>query len=571
MNETLTPYMGAPVEVGTGANGEIAHARYSAYATQFARQVHAVAPGIWCHVGACLGNSTLIEGKTGVIVVDTGDCIEQARMHQEDFKRVCDKPVSALLFTHSHYIYGSRLWVPAGRENEVEVWAHPDLMRNMLRIVSDLSPTFVRRAAIQFGMFLPREGADAMSHQGLGPFVFELDKYQPTTGFVRPNRTTSDGLETVIDGVRMQFFHTWGDTDDTLLTWLPDTRTVINNVAWPAMFNIYTLRGDVFRNPVELLRGLDKIIELEPEHLVGVHGLPLHGRELIRQAVTEYRDTIQFTYDQTVRGINAGLSPDELVAFVQLPEALAQGRLTGQFYGELPFHVRQVYAGLMGWFGKDTVELHRASPAQQATRTIALAGGPERVAEAVREALGQREFAWAAQMAGWLLDGGFDSPAHRQLKADALRAMGQVTTAANTRSWYLTQARELEGRADTRVLPFRFVNAGMVRQMPPATYVNGLRFLLPPELSARGEKTIHLRFQAPDHAFTLQLRHGVVVILPGLHGQADASVTMAFDAWARLVGREAKAGALVEGGEIALDGDARLARAVLVAGGPIDA
>ncbi|MFO1288497.1 MAG: MBL fold metallo-hydrolase [Rubrivivax sp.] len=245
MNETLTPYMGATVEVATGANGEVANARYSAYASQFARKVHPVAPGIWCHVGACLGNSTLIEGKTGVIVVDTGDCIEQARMHQDDFRALCAKPVSALLFTHSHYIYGSRLWVPAEREGQVEVWAHPDLMRNMLRIVSDLSPTFVRRAAIQFGMFLPREGEDAMSHQGLGPFVFEFDKYQPTTGFVRPNRFTSDGQEVEIDGVRVQFFHAWGDTDDTLLTWLPETRTAINNVAWPAMFNICAARRRV--------------------------------------------------------------------------------------------------------------------------------------------------------------------------------------------------------------------------------------------------------------------------------------------------------------------------------------
>ncbi|MBS0445124.1 MAG: SCP2 sterol-binding domain-containing protein [Proteobacteria bacterium] len=559
-------YMGAPADIGIGPRGEVAHRAYSEHGRQFERKVHAVAPGVWCHVGACLGNSTAIEGRRGLIVVDTGDCIEQARMHQEDFGRVCDKPLSSLLYTHSHYIFGSRAWVPAGHEDQVEVWAHPDLMRNMLRMVGDLSPTFIRRAAIQFGMFLPREGEDAMSHQGLGPFVFEFDKYQPTTGFVRPNRTTTDGRTVEIDGVRMQFFHTWGDTDDTLLISLPETGTVINNIAWPAMFNIYTLRGDVFRNPVELLRGLDRIIELAPEHLVGVHGVPLHGREAIRQAVTEYRDTIQFTYDQTVRGINAGLSPDELVDFVRLPEALARGRLTGQFYGELPFHVRQIYAGLVGWFGKDTTELHRPSPAEQATRTIALAGGPARVADAVRDALDRREYAWAAQMAGWLLDGGFDDESNRRLKARALRSMGQATTAANTRSWYLTQARELEGKVDTRIPPIRFVNAGMVRQMPPATYVNGLRFQLPPQLSADGPRRIVLNFSDPDVAFTLQLRHGVVQIAQGA-GAADAVLTIPFDAWARLVGREAKAQALVDAGEIRIEGDAALAGAVLRVGG----
>lgn len=574
MNETLTPYMGAPVEVAVGPRGEVANVRYSAHGAQFAPKLHAVAPGIWCHVGTYLGNSTMIEGKSGLIVVDTGDCIEHARQNQQAIAQVCNKPLAALLYTHCHYVFGSRAWVPAEREAEVEVWAHPELMAQMRRLVSDLSPSFVRRAAIQFGMFLPPEGEDAMSHQGLGPFVFELDKYQPTTGFVRPNRLSSDGQEALIDGVRVQFFHTWGDTEDSLLIWLPESRTVINNVAWPAMFNICTLRGDYFRNPVELLHGLDKIIELEPEHLVGVHGVPISGREAIRQAGTEYRDTIQFTYDQTVRGINAGLSPDELVQAVKLPASLADGRLTGQFYGELPFHVRQVYSGLVGWFGKDTAELHRPTPAEQAERTIALAGGAERIVSAVREALDKREYAWAAQMAGWLLAGGHDTGDNRRLKARALRAMGQVTTASNTRSWFLTQARELEGKVDTRVPPIRFVNAGMVRQMPAVTYVNGLRFLLPPALSADGEKTIHLQFESPDHAFTLRLRNGVVLIADGVQDfqeQADASVAMSFDAWARLVGREARAGALLEAGEIKLSGDVRLARAVLIAGGPIDA
>lgn len=570
MNETLTPYMGAPAAIGTGANGEVANLRYSAYAEQFARKVHAVAPGIWCHVGACLGNSTMIEGRKGRIIVDTGDCIEQAKIQQEDFAAHCDKPLAALIYSHNHYIFGSRAWVPVKHEGQVEVWCHPELTNNMLRNVGDLAPFFVRRALIQFGTFLPRQGEDAMSHQGLGPFVFELDKYKPTTGFVRPNRTAADGQEVEIDGVRFQFFHFWGDTEDSLLIWLPETRTAINNIAWPAMFNICTLRGDVFRNPLELVKGLDKLLALGPEHLVGVHGVPLHGREAIRQALTEYRDTLQYIYDQTVRGINAGLSPDELVQSVQLPASLANGRLTGQYYGELAFHVRQIYAGLVGWFGKDTTELHRPTPAQQAVRTIALAGGAERVATAVQEALDKREYAWAAQMAGWLLDGGFDTEEHRRLKAKALRAMGQVTTASNTRSWYLTQARELEGRVDTRVLPFRFVNANMVRQMPLATYVNGLRFVLPPALSTDGAKTIHLLLSAPDTAFTLRLRNGVVIIEPGVQGTADASLAMSLDAWARLVGREAKATELERGGAITTTGDAALVRAVLAVGGPLE-
>ena len=197
---------------------------------------------------------------------------------------------------------------------------------------------------------------------------------------------------------------------------------------------------------MRMLLGLDHILSLEPEPLVGVHGVPISGREAIRQTVTEYRDCIQFTYDQVCRGINLGMSPDELVDFVRLPETLANGRLTGQFHGELFFYVRQIYTGLVGWFGNDTVELHALPRAQANGRWVELAGGVERALEQARAAFEKREFAWCAELATAVLASEPGSTAARQIKVDALRAMGQVTTAANTRSWFLTQARELEDR-----------------------------------------------------------------------------------------------------------------------------
>ncbi|MGH6625627.1 MAG: alkyl sulfatase C-terminal domain-containing protein [Burkholderiaceae bacterium] len=148
--------------------------------------------------------------------------------------------------------------------------------------------------------------------------------------------------------------------------------------------------------------------------------------------------------------------------------------------------------------------------------------------------------------------------------------MGQVTTAANTRSWFLTQANELEGKIDTSKPPFKLVNAAMVKQMPALTYVNGLRFILPPALSAERAATVHLRFSAPDNAFTLRLRNGVVQILAGVQGQADSTLQMSFDTWARLVGREAKARALLDSADIMLEGDRTLGLAVLAVGGPIE-
>jgi alkyl sulfatase BDS1-like metallo-beta-lactamase superfamily hydrolase len=108
----------------------------------------------------------------------------------------------------------------------------------------------------------------------------------------------------------------------------------------------------------------------------------------------------------------------------------------------------------------------------------------------------------------------------------------------------------------------------MVKRMPPGTYVNGLRFILPPTLSADGEKTLQLRFTSPDAAYTLRLRNGTVVIASGVDGPSNASISLSFDAWARLVGRETTSVALLESGEVKFEGDSALVKALLTVGGP---
>ena len=56
---------------------------------------------------------------------------------------------------------------------------------------------------------------------------------------------------------------------------------------------------------------------------------------MIRSVLTDYRDAIQFVHDQTVRNMNLGLSSDELVARVELPQHLANKQYLQEYYGRL--------------------------------------------------------------------------------------------------------------------------------------------------------------------------------------------------------------------------------------------
>jgi len=566
MNTSKNVYMGAPVEIGVGSRGEVANTKMIAHGIPLERALHKVTDRIYCQIGSSMGNATIVLGDKGMIVVDTADCIEQSQEQLADFRTVTDRPVSALIYTHSHYALGAGTYVPEGQNTQLPIYAHKDILTVLSRTAGDLTPFSTRRAAMQFGFFLPYDGPDAMPNQGLAKYFFELDRYTPTSAFVRPNHLLDDGEEAVIDGVKFQFWDAPADTEDTLLIWMPEHKTVINNIVWPTMFNIYTLRGEMFRNPMRLIPTLERILALEPEHLVGVHGVPISGKETIAKLVTEYRDCIQFIYDQVCRGINHGLSPDELVDFVQLPPALANSRLNGQYYGELPFYVRQIYAGMVGWYGTDSVDLHALPRAQSQARWTELAGGLDAVLAQTRAAMVKKEYAWAAELATAALNTDGACAEAKQLKADAFRAMAQVTTASNTRSWYLTQARELEGLLDTWKMPMRFVNATMVAQMPIATYVNALRLRLDPSLSANGPRRIGL--QIGTNSFQLLCRNGVVLVEANASAKTDANVELSTQLWGALVAGDINAEqALAQGAK--LQGDPSLGMAVLAAWRPI--
>src|SRR5271168_1432712 len=68
----------------------------------FEKKIYHVTGNVYSAVGYSLGNSILIEGNDGVIVVDTLSSIEAARQVREEFRKITPKPVVAVIYTHFH-------------------------------------------------------------------------------------------------------------------------------------------------------------------------------------------------------------------------------------------------------------------------------------------------------------------------------------------------------------------------------------------------------------------------------------------------------------------------------------
>lgn len=533
-------YMGADAELATGPRGQVCNRILLEQRSPVTPRVIPIGRRIWSIVGVSLAASHVIGGEDGLIVVDTGTSLEDGREVLRLIRTVSASPVKAVIYTHSHYCEGTAALVEEGRPPEI--WAHERCDRNHAQIVSSLAPLKRHRIEAQAGLILPADGPDADSAGS------SVGRRGPT-GYLPPTRTAADyGQVQVILGVPVRFFTRYPfDTDDTLLIELPEDRAVIHNHLSGNFPNVYSIGGGPYRDPLPWIEGLDLVRRLDPEALLGVHGLPIVGREAVREVVTATRDALQFVHDQTVRGLNRGLSAEELVFFVRLPEQLEGHPSLAQTYGEVWHHVRSVACGLMGWFDGDAVNLGPVDPGLEARRIVEGFGGPQAVASSVRRALAAREYAWAARLARWLERAGC-GPEARCLLAEALRAMAQVTTAWSTRNFCLTQALELEGRSARPGFGGQ-PSPDALLSSPPRAAAELLRFRLDPARCRAGERTLALRFADCGCELGVTVRNAVAEITEPAPAGADAKLELERPRWVEVVlGRRTLAEAAAGGG-----------------------
>ena len=211
---------------GTAAAQEFAgREKLRAHSAEFRREVIEVTNGVWVAVGFSDANSVLIEGEGGSIVVDTTSDVEDAKAVKAEFAKLSTAPVRAIIYTHSHPDHTGGGGVFAGNDRP-EILAHrlfvdrvPDVGRNG------------RDGGDQFGSTLP----DALFiNAGTG---LEFGRHPAPSAYVAPTRTFSgDRLELTIAGVRLQLFHTPGETRENVAVWLPDRRVLLPGDDFSSLF-----------------------------------------------------------------------------------------------------------------------------------------------------------------------------------------------------------------------------------------------------------------------------------------------------------------------------------------------
>lgn len=485
--------------------------------------------GVWALVGHHWGYTALIEGDTSLIVYDTGDDIEEGQEIIELAKKVSDKPIRTIIYSHAHYVWGAKAFADAAG-GDITVIGHPLLNKNLLEsaglgsAIPELSPVLMARTFEQFSVLLPKSGDDAQAPTPLAK----------TKGFVPVNKEVKDGEKLTIDGVEMVFYTQYeSDTTDQLIVHLPKKKTVLNNFLWPSIPNFYTLRGSEYRDPTSWAGGVKLMRDLKPEFLINTHTFPIIGAENVQKTLNAYFDQTMYLYDQTIRGILLGKTPDELKYWVQMPNDLTTMPNNQVTYGELAYYPPYIYQYALGWFDREAEKLNPIAPAEQAKKIVAGFGGVGAVKAELRKTLDNSEFAWSAELGGYLVKAVPDDREARGLLGAALRQMGYNAEATIPRSWYLTRALAVEGKIYVPVLVMG--DASSVTGSAPATFVNQYRVRLDPKVSYGKNQMLAVTLTGTKSpTMGLHVRSGVAEFVPDrtkYPHEADVTIKMSMEAW----------------------------------------
>jgi alkyl sulfatase BDS1-like metallo-beta-lactamase superfamily hydrolase len=491
-----------------------------------------VVDGVYALRGWGIASSYALEAPGGWIIVDTGDSTRAAAEMRELLERTLGKKikVAAILLTHWHYGDGTGAWMDEG----TEIWGHEhlDRNRNASKGVSVKSGFYQTRAIAQFAVFHPPRGPDAFPSL----MRFFPEKLLAESSYQPPTKLFQDGkiLDLVIAGERVQVAPNRTDTSDSVAFYFPRHRLVTTNMmVTGAIFNIYTLRGGAFRDPANFINDARWVESKNAEILLDIHGPTLKGEKVVYEAIERSVDQVQLIHDQTLRLIAHGMGPREAAEALYMPRHMREGR---EAYGQVESHVRQVYSGTVGWFDGEVYDINPLSLREEASRTIEMMGGRNAVRKAAADTAkkgGLANWRWSLKLTSLLLRLDPTDAVARRVRADSSRALGQRTTSANARGFYITEALQIGGQLKVEGQPMTldairmFVGTPTAEQLAAAPVDENLQFIryLVNTRKAEGKRlAFTIAAEGDLRVKRVELRNSVLVI-----SEADSKAAVHID------------------------------------------
>jgi alkyl sulfatase BDS1-like metallo-beta-lactamase superfamily hydrolase len=519
-----------------------------------------VVPGVYQVRGLDIANMTLIEGNSGVIVLDTLTSIEGARAAMElYFKHRGKRPVTAVIFSHTHTDHwGGACGVLddatlAG--GKVPIIAPNLFMEHAVSENIIAGPAMLRRAQYQFGPLLAK-GVRGQVDCGLGKSM--------AAGAVALLRPTDLIMETgdkrTIDGIEFEFqMAPNSEAPAEMHFFIP--RYKVLNLAENCTHNFHNLlpfRGADVRDALAWSKYLNEALRMwggKPEAMCGQHHWPVWGRERIDTMIRQQRDLYKFAHDQTIRLMNHGLTAAEIAETIKLPASL-EGAWHGRgYYGHIRHNVKAIYQKYLGWYDANPVNLDPLPPVESGKKYVEYMGGADAILARARKDFAQGEFRFVAQAVSHLVFAEPDNQAARAMLADTFEQLGYAAESSTWRNAYLFGAQELRhGMPKTPGRP------PMARETLAALRTEQLWDVLGVRLNGPKAEGKHIvlnwKFTDTGESFALNLENCALTYTEGVQSEnADAGFTLERGTLDEVIAKQTSFPDAVGAGKIKVAGD----------------
>ncbi len=334
-----------------------------------------VAPGSWL-VRFPIVNAAFFETDEGVVVVDTG-MAAAGPVLLEQIRAVTDAPIAAIFITHGHVDHLTGLWAfEAAGERPARVIGHEKIRARLERygalrgsIAKYMSQPFGEVPAGQTSVSLPTEYIRAAAEFEIGGEIFG----------VHPHR---------------------GETDDQFYVSVPG-RNIITVADYYQGFLPNLGNGKrVQRFGMEWIAALREMADLGAEIMLPMHGVPVVGKEAVREALTLHSDALAHIAGEVETGLNAGLRQDEVIAAITWPKRFADDPRLDTYYVSPQDVGKMFMKEWTGWWDDQPAHWTPATLEAQSKQIVALAGGIETFLEQARD-IAQRDIVMGSHLSDW--------------------------------------------------------------------------------------------------------------------------------------------------------------------------
>ncbi len=373
-------------------------------------------------------NVVAFTGDTGVLLVDTSTERFTPNVLNDLRENYSKAPIAGMVYTHGHidHVTGADKIIEHSLERGDP---RPHIIGHKL-----VAPRF------------DRYRLTAAHNDHINEIQFNLPpNVKPFTNaaLTYPDIEHADGMDTRIGGMKFEFHHARGETDDETWVWQPDSRVLCtgDTFVWssPNAGNPYKVQ----RYAKDWADALEQMAAKKPAHLLPGHGPALSGEGRIEGALLSTAHFLRTIHDQVVAGMNAGKWLEDIIRDMDWPST--EQPWLRPIYDHPQFIARNVYRLYGGWWNGDAADMLPAHSHEIAAALIGATGAAP-ILDRARVLQAEGNLQLACHLADFVRKGDPQNREAWELWRDLFTARAEQEDSLMARGAFKAAVRDAEAR-----------------------------------------------------------------------------------------------------------------------------